>query len=93
MSVNDLQLLNGKPVTAFPNPATESTLIKFYTVEQKNVISLVNSLGEVVVSTEVKTYGEQELNFNLELSRYASGIYFVKIESGSNIAHIKLVKE
>lgn len=93
VSVNDLQLLNGKPVTAFPNPSTESSLVKFYAVEQSNVISLINSMGEVVFATEVKTNGEQELNLNLELNRYSSGIYFVRIVSGSNSANIKLMIE
>lgn len=94
VSVNNLQLLNGKPVTVFPNPASEQVLVKFFAATEGAVVSVVNSMGEVIfTSDEARSKGEPEESYKIDLSGYGSGLYFVRIASGGDAVSIKLVKE
>lgn len=94
VSVNNLQMLNGKPVILFPNPAINKAELSFLSGNETYIISIVNCLGEVIKSEEELHATKNELvSYAIDLSRYSSGLYFVRLESGNEVANIKLMKE
>lgn len=78
-------------VTMYPNPASSEVFINLNTSVQNDVsIELYNSLGQ-----KLQTISESEMIGKtqgvLNVSEYATGIYFVKIKSGRVTATKKLI--
>ncbi|MDN3723237.1 S8 family serine peptidase [Aequorivita sp. SDUM287046] len=77
-------------ITMFPNPASSEVFINLNTVRNNVSITLFNSLGQRLhVISEAEMTGKTQAVLNV--SNYASGIYFVKIKSGENMATKKLI--
>jgi hypothetical protein len=72
-------------VSLFPNPSTGIFTIEANFEGEKNII-IVNSMGAVIYRT---TFAET--NNTIDLSRFAKGIYFVKINSSIDSRTFKLV--
>ena len=75
----------------YPNPFNPYTTIEFNIPEQNRVnVSVYNMLGEKVATlvNELMESGNHKLNFNA--SNLASGIYLVKMTSGSYSGVIKI---
>lgn len=60
-------------LTIYPNPATSTLYIELNEIPEQIVI--YNNLGEIV-----QTISEPLLQYNLNVERYASGIYFYQID-------------
>ncbi len=78
-------------VSMYPNPASSEVIINLNTTVQNDVsIELYNSLGQ-----KLQTISENEMSGKtrgtLNVSGYATGIYFVKIKSGKTSATKKLI--
>lgn len=75
----------------YPNPFNPLTTIEF-AIGQTSFVKLevYNSLGEKVADllNEPKEQGSYKINFNSD--NLSSGIYFAKLEAGSNIKTIKM---
>ena len=71
----------------FPNPFS-SQITVIINKTNKNKIEILNVLGEIVFSSEIK-----DNNTIIDLSRLVKGVYFVKINNGQNSRKQKLVKE
>jgi PKD repeat protein len=70
----------------YPNPMTNSSLINFNLQSSTDVkISLFNNLGMEVlkVADSYMTAGSQKINLNL--SDFENGIYFIRIQAGTQI--------
>lgn len=73
----------------FPNPFTSQTTISFSEEQKHTIIKVTNLLGECI--EQLTTNNKQLI---LDLSSFANGIYFVKIEDeNQNINYRKIVKE
>ncbi len=73
-------------ITVYPNP--NKGIIHFRSdLEEDFEVELFNSLGEQLLS-EKKSTGEQ-----LDISKAALGVYYIKITTGHSIASYKIVKE
>jgi bilirubin oxidase len=85
LSDNDFQLLT------YPNPATDSWLIKGNSTEESVSIQLLNELGEIIVDNKIQTTAN---NFQLDIpaTQLASGVYFLHIISAGNSQSVKLIK-
>jgi len=77
----------GEQFSAYPNPS--SGLSKIQLGENYNTVSVnvFNVLGKQVASQKYNNIDEVELN----TQEYATGIYFIKVQSGTKEATIKLV--
>lgn len=76
----------------YPNPFNPETIIKYsIPVDGLVNISVYNTLGEkiAVLVNEVTKAGNHEINFNA--SRFASGVYFYRLESGKYISIKKMM--
>ncbi|CAM3358018.1 S8 family serine peptidase [Aequorivita lipolytica] len=78
-------------VRMYPNPATNEVFINLKNIVQGDIsITLFNSLGQRLQTiSEAQMAGKTQGVLNV--SGYASGVYFVTIKAGENIATKKLV--
>ena len=81
--------LPSKPMMEiFPNPATNAFTIKNLSSNEKMLLQIVNSIGEVVYTETL--YGDKE---HLIKANFSRGIYFVKVNEHERIVIGKLVIE
>ena len=78
--------------TLSPNPANEVLNLGFNTADASEVtITISDNLGKEVLSLN-NTYQEGTQRETLDISRLASGYYFVTIRSNDNVETLKFVK-
>jgi Secretion system C-terminal sorting domain/Beta-propeller repeat len=80
INVNDV-----KKITVYPNPATNEVAIKFDNSLLTKIATLSNISGK-----QMQTFTISKNNYILDISKYASGIYFLKID-GENVE--KIIKQ
>ncbi|MCX6224478.1 MAG: T9SS type A sorting domain-containing protein [Bacteroidia bacterium] len=74
----------------YPNPASDLVYLNLEKPANRVIAEIVNILGEVILRNEFIEPGE--LNFKLDLTGLASGIYYVRVRAdGSNLKPVKLV--
>ena len=87
VSVSEVEQNNA--VSISPNPFTNSTTITFANEQKNTSVKVMNVLGECI--QQLTTNNKQ---FTLDLSSFAKGIYFVRIEDeNKNVVNKKIVKE
>ena len=87
VSVSELEQNNA--VSISPNPFTNSTTLTFANEQKNTSVKVMNVLGECI--QQLTTNNKQ---FTLDLSSFAKGIYFVRIEDeNKNVVNKKIVKE
>lgn len=69
----------------FPNPANESISIETKNKE-KNTVIIYNSLGEITYKSDF------ELNLNIDLTSFSSGLYIINLQSGKKSLNKKIFK-
>ncbi len=85
-----VQLLENK-LFVFPNPAGFETNLAFKSKGNGNsVITVINQLGSVVLRKSIAV-NEGDNFRNLDVSSLSSGMYFIKIQNGSEIQTAKIV--
>ncbi len=66
----------------YPNPAATETTIRFGLRESNTIkLKLYNLAGDLVFETEIEGIGEVDNEFELDCSRFASGVYFCQVET------------
>jgi hypothetical protein len=82
---------NVSNVSIYPNPATNQVFLKLDNFQYGNVSIMVrNNLGQTLQVLNEKAFnGNSEATINV--SNYASGIYFITVKSGDNTTTKKLV--
>ena len=71
----------------YPNPFTSSFKLELNEINNDTEISIVNMLGK-----EVKQIITNQIETEINLSKYSSGIYFVKVKQGDVISTKKILK-
>ncbi len=98
ISVPPLSIMNGFQLANLevsPNPFGKSTIVAFSITQTQNVaISILNLMGEKVVSFRGKTYERGNYQEKIDASSLPAGIYFldVNIEGFSNIKKVTHIK-
>jgi hypothetical protein len=80
-----LQDLDAKGFAAYPNPVQNTLNLRAN--EQITSVAIFNILGQKVYSANVSA-----LNTTVDMSSYASGAYFVKVNVGGTEGIVKIVK-
>lgn len=83
---DDFKLLNG--INVYPNPARDILNIEVADNELPDGYVIYNSLGQVMAN--VKVTGNNNLVVNT--SAYSNGMYFIKIDKGTQSKTIKFIK-
>ena len=72
----------------YPNPATETLTVEIPLNENIELLEITNELGQVVYSNQI-TSNKEIVN----LSQFASGIYFINLRNSDAILTRKLIVE
>ena len=76
-------------VSLYPNPAKESATLEFLGMNSEAKISIVNMKGQIVKTIDIQPSQSYELN----LTDFASGVYYVKVITDGKIITQKLIVE
>lgn len=85
-SINDL---NEIQFNAYPNPTNDLVYLELDDSLQNISIEVFNAFGKRIISTADNNTSTWEV----DLSKYASGIYFIKVKSENRVGEIRVVKE
>jgi hypothetical protein len=88
LSTNRIKNQASKSATIYPNPSSETSTIQLNNGAISTNISIINSLGQVVIT---KTTNNQEEI--LDLSQWVAGIYYVRLEYNQQVEIHYLIKQ
>lgn len=77
-----------KVFSAYPNPAANELNVKLKNENQPAEIKLINTLGAIVLSKNLDNKAVETFN----ISELTSGIYFIKVKSGTRSFTQKFIK-
>ena len=81
---------NAFQATITPNPVNDRAVIDLQTKNNGPLnIALLSSTGEKLMAMEADNNARQEL----DMSGYAAGVYFVRMQSGKQVTFQKVVKQ
>ena len=83
------ELSNMLSVSLYPNPAKESATLEFLGLNSEAKISIVNMKGQIIKTIDIQPSQSYELN----LTDFASGVYYVKVITEGKIITQKLIVE
>jgi hypothetical protein len=75
-------------VNIFPNPTNDKIIIENLPTEKIN-LRLINIFGQEIYTIQVQNTNK----FSLSLNEYSSGIYFLSIQTSSEIINKKIIKQ
>lgn len=87
------QFESANSVLVYPNPAKNKVQIAIAGTDKEYEVSLLNPLGQKIISTEVTNSNGSNISTELSLKSIAPGIYFVLIEGESGRKVLKLKVE
>lgn len=73
--------------SVYPNPASDHIIIKS-SVESNGEVEITNSLGQIVYAE-----GTESTNFKVDVSKFKSGVYLLRIKTSKGIETSKFVVE
>ncbi|MEI7802175.1 MAG: phospholipase D-like domain-containing protein [Bacteroidota bacterium] len=83
VGINDVNNTSHFEFTAFPNPVSDNLEIRFYSEKNANtIIELIDVTGKIVLGNSFENSSGNQ-HFNVNTSLLASGIYLLKVSSGS----------
>jgi hypothetical protein len=88
-SIGIKEYSDNSSIKLYPNPANSKVDIVLNVSPSDIKIKIVNSLGQIIFEDK-KTNSDK---FNLDVSGYSNGIYFVEVESSQGVLRTKFVKE
>jgi hypothetical protein len=79
--------MNAAGISVYPNPVLDVLTLEFKNAVNKNtMVSIYNSIGEVVLSKQIHTM-KSEISFDLP-----AGIYSVEIKTADGVYISKVIK-
>lgn len=77
----------------FPNPSRNNVTVKFSSIKQMNyTIELQNMNGKILMQKNI-TAAKGVNQYNLDISRYAAGVYLINIKNAESKISLKLTKQ
>ncbi|MCX6310133.1 MAG: T9SS type A sorting domain-containing protein, partial [Bacteroidetes bacterium] len=81
------------PISVFPNPTENIISLQSKNIEGNNsILSIMDISGRILLEKNVET-PNGELNNNIDLRSFSSGIYFVQVKTEKAIYSVKVVRE
>jgi len=86
------QELSNEDIRIYPNPSTGRFQIDITGLENENyTIEIFNSVGSKVLGKKLDSNGKSMQSWNVDLSTYAKGVYFVRLQSSGKIKVKRLI--
>ena len=87
------EISNSNHIIVYPNPVTDNLInINFNASDAISSLSIVNALGEIVLSKDYFSQKSKTITDNFNLKNLASGIYQLQVKSGDKISSVRFVK-
>jgi Secretion system C-terminal sorting domain/Pregnancy-associated plasma protein-A len=86
-ATQNFDILNN--IYLYPNPAQTLLNITTEAADLPDSYTLYNSLGQVIAHTTVKG----SVDLSIDVSGYTSGVYFIKINSGTESKTLRFIKD
>ncbi|MDP2385914.1 MAG: T9SS type A sorting domain-containing protein [Bacteroidota bacterium] len=83
------QHVSGIAVSVYPNPAKDKVTVEFATELKSGKISILNTLGQTVLTAEIRNANMLELDLN----NINKGVYFIQIENDGSKTVERLIVE
>jgi hypothetical protein len=88
--INDKQLLSDGDINIYPNPATQKANISLdVETEALYEINVVDVSGRIIKSVANENLTKGAYTFNLDVSNFTSGLYYVQVSSGKRASTTK----
>lgn len=82
---------NAQPsFTLFPNPTKQFITISGITLTEDTNIKCISAIGQLM---EFRISSFSEEGFELDVSKFARGVYFIEIKSNKNSATLRFIKD
>ncbi len=91
-SVGD-ELVASLEVKLWPNPMEDQANLSFTFDGGHANLSISDASGRLVDTVFSRTLVAGEHQFSLDVSRYAAGIYFVRLQTGATVATQRMIKQ
>ena len=88
LSIDDYSLEN--VVDFYPNPVNNNLNVIFNTINEDVRYEMFNALGQQMSKG---TFNANTTSHSVNMSQYQSGVYFIKLTSGSRSLTQKIVKD
>jgi len=90
ISINDIE--NQFLLNVYPNPANELITVDFKENNAQNIsIDVLDILGKNLFHTSL--LNQKEGKFNIDISGFGSGVYFIKYSNNNNSKFVKIIKK
>ncbi len=87
------ELSNNQQFLIYPNPVTDNLLhLNFVIKNEKTELSIVNSLGQIVMIKNFASPINKQMNETINLKDFASGLYEINLNSGNSHDSVRFVK-
>ena len=82
----------GSELLVYPNPVRESLTVSFKDLELGNYkMQLVDNIGKIIFESQTEIKADSQL-VNLNMTPYAAGTYFLRINNGGLNKTVKITK-
>lgn len=83
------KIATSTPINLYPNPVVDRLTVEFKgSAHEKNNISIINSLGQIVYYDEITTFTKA-----IDLHALNAGVYYLKAQNGSASSVTRIIKE
>jgi hypothetical protein len=86
--VSDIAELQKAGIKIYPNPSSGSFFISLRELNPKNQITIYNLKGQLLLSVYLTAKQQQ-----IDISRFAQGVYLLRLQKDKSIYNIKIMKE
>lgn len=91
-NIEEIEKNNTSQISAYPNPFSKNTNLKFNLKEPTNVKIKIYSIdGALVKELTNKHYNAGVYNYNINAESMEEGVYFVRLESDKDLSNCKIV--
>ncbi len=77
-------------ISLYPNPASNMTTITINGVDSKAYISIIDMHGRIIASVE-KNPSSNKIMYMLDLGGFATGVYYIRVDTDNKIKTQKLI--
>lgn len=87
--LSDIENITENNIKVYPIPVDENLIIDFGSASVSGDIQILSVDGKLLINQIIKDYSKENIN----VSGLSAGIYFLKVNSGSEIKSIKIIIE
>jgi len=89
----DESLVESMKVEIWPNPMSGNANLSFTFDGGKANLSISDAAGRLVETVFSRTLSAGDHQFSLDVSKYAAGVYFVRLQTGATVATRRIIKQ